>query len=144
MASITRVHECEGIESAESVIFVANSGGEKGHVEAMRAVGSATGLLFVFVGSADDLLRDLAVAAEDELPNVILLIGYHSNFQSVDPLTELQADPLLWEIPVVVVLDEVNLDLELDCYRRGATWVGSTPTSDAGVAALAEVITDLS
>lgn len=143
MVGMTRVQKNEGRQQTEQVAFVADCGGGQDQIDAIRALGTTSALSFVFTGDEVELLRDIAVTAKEDLPSVIVLTGYLSHFEGVDPLMELQADPALWEIPVVVVLAEADHELEVSCYQRGASWVGALPAREGGGEAFADVIGDI-
>ena len=83
---------------------------------------------FDFLDDGAQLLLKLAfIESVDDLPNVIVLNRDMAKYDGLRTLCELQAHPVLWQIPVVVVLDKANVEHEVECYRAGARWVQAKP-----------------
>ena len=78
---------------------------------------------------ADLLLKLSMLESIDELPSVIILNRHMARYDGLRTLYELQAHPVLWQIPVLVVLDPSPVEAEVDCYRAGARWVQNRATS---------------
>lgn len=81
-----------------------------------------------FADDGAQLLLKLAfIESVDDLPSVIVLNRDMAKYDGLRTLCELQAHPVLWQIPVVVVLDTPNVDKEVECFKAGARWVQSKP-----------------
>ena len=75
------------------------------------------------VDGAEMLLKLAFTDSVHELPSIIILNRYMDKYDGLRTLCELQAHPVLWQIPVVVVVDDFDIRSEIDCYRSGACWV---------------------
>lgn len=79
---------------------------------------------FDFAEDGAEMLLKLAFTdTVEELPAIIILNRYMDKYDGLRTLCELQAHPVLWQIPVVVVVDDFDIRSEIDCYRAGACWV---------------------
>lgn len=70
------------------------------------------------------MLLKLALAnTARELPSVIVLNRHMDRYDGLRTLCELQSHLVLWQIPVVMLLDRPDIRAEIDSYRAGARWV---------------------
>lgn len=84
----------------------------------------APNLEFDYAADGAQLLLKLAmINSIDELPSLLIINRYMDKYDGLRTLCELQAHPVLWQIPVVVVVDNDDIRAEIDCYRSGARWV---------------------
>ena len=88
----------------------------------------APDLEFTFARDGGDLLLQLAfIDSVDELPNAIVLNYHMSRRSGFQALCELQAHPVLWQIPVIVIADEFRPNEEAASFRAGARWFQRKP-----------------
>ena len=73
------------------------------------------------------LLKLALINRIDDLPSVLIINRYMAKYDGLRTLCELQAHPILWQIPVMVVVDNDDVRAEIDCYRSGARWVQTKP-----------------
>lgn len=89
---------------------------------------------FDYVNDGAQLLLRLAlIESIDDLPSVILLNRHMARYDGLRTLYELQAHPVLWQIPVLVIKNPSPVQAEIDCYRAGARWVQNKPNSLSGM-----------
>lgn len=83
---------------------------------------------FTFVADGIELLTVLNhQLAEDALPDLIVLDLRMPRLDGHRVLIQLQAHPVLWQIPVVVFSTLTSRDDIERCFRAGARWVESKP-----------------
>lgn len=81
-----------------------------------------------FADDGAQLLLKLAfIESIDGLPGLIVLNREMPRYDGLRTLCELQAHPVLWQIPVIVLIDAPDAEVEIDCYRSGARWVQAKP-----------------
>ena len=101
-------------------------------------------LEFTFARDGGDLLLQLAfIDSVDALPNAIVLNYHMSRRSGFQALCELQAHPVLWQIPVIVVADNFRSDEEAASYRAGARWFQRKPHTLEEMHELVDRIEDL-
>jgi len=85
-------------------------------------------LEFTFARDGADLMMQLAFVEDiRDLPDVIVLAYDMPRYNGLQALREIQAHPVLWQVPVVVVSRQLDRDLEVRCYQAGARWVQQRP-----------------
>ena len=101
---------------------------------AMAADRSETPLHFDFVTDGAKLLLKLAEAETvQDFPDVIVLDLAMPGLNGLQTLEELQAHPLMWQIPIVVFSSSTRLEDEVRSYERGAIWFETKPSTLSGM-----------
>ena len=119
---VNRVFDAGGGEDQRTRVLMVDDDVEEHLLVAVAAQDQLHPPVFEFVTSGEELLLRLtAVTAEGDLPDLILLDFQMHGMGSLRTLEQLQADPVLWQIPVVVVTDTFRIEDEVACYQRGAT-----------------------
>ncbi len=89
---------------------------------------------FAFVDDGAKLMIHLAgVALVDDLPQLIIMDLRMPGFDGHRTLDELQAHPVLWQIPVVIFTSSTRRTDEVASFARGARWVDTKPSNFGGL-----------
>ena len=89
---------------------------------------------FTFVDDGTELLIALNRSLEtNELPDLILLDLRMPRLDGHRTLTQLQAHPVLWQIPVVVFSTSTRREDIEKSFRSGARWVETKPGEFSGM-----------
>lgn len=115
-------------------ILMADDNPQEHILTMLAAEGLSTPLVFDFVPNGSRLLGDLnRLSGVDELPNLIILELRSPRVDGYRTLEELQAHPLLWQIPIVVFSDSTRVEDQALCYARGAVLFETKPSSFSGM-----------
>ena len=111
-------------------MLVADNDPQEHLLIAMAADHCEVPLQFSFVTNGVELLLRLGMAPTvADFPDVLLLDLEIDGLDGKQTLEELQAHPLMSQIPVVVCSSSPKLLDEVDCYPRGAVWFEAKPTT---------------
>lgn len=111
-------------------VLMANGDPEEHLLLAMAADHCDVPLHFSFVNTGPELLLLLGAASSiADFPDVILLDLDIRGLGAKETLEELQAHPLMCQIPVVVLANPSELHDEAGCYTRGAAWFEGKPAT---------------
>ncbi len=84
---------------------------------------------FTFLDDGSTLMFHLAdISDTADLPNLIILDLRMPGLDGHRTLDELQAHPVLWQIPVVVFTSSTRWSDEVRSFDRGARWVETKPS----------------
>jgi CheY-like chemotaxis protein len=102
-----------------------------------------------FVGDGEELMNYLrrqgcyAHQAASPTPALILLDLNMPKKDGREAAVEIKADPLLWQIPIVVLTTSASQEDIIHAYAIGVTSFVSKPCTFDGMVALAEELSDL-
>jgi len=126
--------EIGGASTEQLRVIMADDDTQEHLLVAMAADRSPTPLHIEFVTDGAQLLMHLGAAASvSEFPDVIVLDLSMPGLDGVQTLEELQAHPLMWQIPVVVFSSSTRVEDEIRSYERGAIWFETKPSTLSGM-----------
>ena len=115
-------------------ILMADDNPQEHILMAMAARGAPTPIEFDFVSDGSKLLTDLYLPRSvDQLPNLIILDLHMPRLNGHRTLEELQAHPIFWQIPVIVLSNSLSTKDEALSYARGAVLFENKPASFSGM-----------
>ena len=128
MTTTIPIQACFQADGYPTSVLMADGDAEEHLLMSTFSARFAPDLDFTFAQDGGDLLLQLAfIDAVDALPNAIVL-NYHMNRRSgFQALCELQAHPVLWQVPVIVIADQFRPNEEAASYRAGARWFQRKP-----------------
>ena len=124
MTSITATAITELPEASRLRVLLADSDREEHLLMSAFSARWASDVELEFATDGAELLLKLAlIDSIDQLPHLLIINRYMAKYDGLRTLCELQAHPILWQIPVMVIVDNDDIRAEIDCYRSGACWV---------------------
>ena len=102
---------------------------------AMAADRTEVPLHFDFFTNGTAMLTEISgTGSAEKFPAVIILDLNMPGLNGLQTLEELQAHPLMWQIPVVVFTSSSRFEDEARSYKRGAVWFETKPSTLSGMA----------
>jgi len=126
--------EIGGASTERIHVLMADDDPQEHLLVAMAADRATTPLHFDFLTDGSQLLMEIGASESvADFPDVIMLDLSMPGLDGLQTLEELQAHPVMWQIPVVVFSSSTRVEDEIRSYERGAIWFETKPSTLGGM-----------